>query len=292
MAPLYPLLPLFYTIPTLLRAYPVVPHASSPTPLPYSLLLLLLLLPYLPLLLCYPPLYSLPPLICALFTALLSLRFAYLSPLPRLHSAFHRLDVTLLYSISLLPYLLSSPLPLRLIAFASLLLAFSLFTHSSLIRLQSRPSSSPASLLATLLPPMQPTPDISRPLPPTPRNASAFTLLSFHWMTDTVSTGRLRSLEDEDVLPLAQRFRTRHTGHETFQPLWKIENERAGGSLLRALFRAFGKRLLLGGLLKAVNDVCIFVSPMLLRLVRVLLSNFRWRQLAGGVLLCCRLVES
>lgn len=114
---------------------------------------------------------------------------------------------------------------------------------------------------------MQPAPELDRPFPPTLRNASAVTLLSFHWMTDTVSTGRLRSLEHEDILPLADRFRTRQTGHSTFQPLWKHENDRAHGSLLRTLFRAFGKRLLLGGLLKAANDVCIFVSPMLLRLI-------------------------
>lgn len=270
MHPFVSLVPLLYTVPTLLRAFPLLPYGTThpPIALSYSSLTLLLLLPSLLSLFYIPPLVSIPPLITACVTTLLSLRYAHLSPLPHYHPAFHRLDVTLLYTIPILHYVFYAPIPLRFTALALTLLAMYSFVRASVARYRCSPPSALRTFLRMLLPSMQQPLPPDRPVPPTPRNASAFTLLSFHWMTHTVSQGRLRSLEDDDILPLADRFGTSRTGHTTFQPLWREELATAHPKLFRALFRAFGTRLLLGGLLKAVNDICIFVSPMLLRKVR------------------------
>lgn len=86
-------------------------------------------------------------------------------------------------------------------------------------------------------------------------------------MSAIVCTGAVRPLEQDDVVPLPDRFCTHSTGHATFDPLWRQELTAAKPSLMRALFRAFGARLVVGGVLKVVNDICIFVAPVLLRLI-------------------------
>lgn len=139
-------------------------------------------------------------------------------------------------------------------------------------------------MLRAFLPPMGTAPDPLRPAPPNPANASAFTLLSFNWMMPTVAAGRVRPLEDEDVTPLADKFRCVITGRDTFQPMWRKEVGVTGTGidgrrpkLFRALIRSFGLRLFLSACLKVGNDVCIFVSPLVLRVVRCTTDRFSFR---------------
>lgn len=98
-------------------------------------------------------------------------------------------------------------------------------------------------------------------------NTSALSLLIFEWVTNTVSTGRQRSLEEDDIPSLTERFTCNSSAHGRFKPFWQDELHGSRPFLLRALFRSFGARLLIGGSLKVVNDVLIFISPILLQVV-------------------------
>ncbi len=107
-------------------------------------------------------------------------------------------------------------------------------------------------------------------VPPTVHNAPAFLLLTFDWATRLVVTGRERPLEFSDISPMADQFGTHHAAEDRFQPQWEEQLKRlpdSQPSVAMALFKAFGLRLVLGGFLKIVNDICLFISPMLLKVV-------------------------
>jgi ABC-type multidrug transport system fused ATPase/permease subunit len=136
-----------------------------------------------------------------------------------------------------------------------------------------------------------PAPIVSRPVPPAMQNCSLLSLLYFHWMQPLVSKGRGRSLEMEDIPPLSTRLQSENVSTQFWQhwdaelllnradsrrpaaPVSPLEIDSPGRpakvrrrpSLWRALGRTFGLRLALGGLLKAGNDVCVFLSPLLLQ---------------------------
>lgn len=104
--------------------------------------------------------------------------------------------------------------------------------------------------------------------PPTVYDAPAYVLLSFDWATRTIVTGRERPLEVSDILPMPEKYRSHVSATERFEPHWQAQLSKAPSSkpsIGRALFSAFGVRLLLGGLLKVVNDVCLFISPIILK---------------------------
>lgn len=111
----------------------------------------------------------------------------------------------------------------------------------------------------------------SPPVPPTVFNSCAFRLLSFNWVSPTVATGHVRPLEPSDVQPMADGYAAHVAAGQRFLPYWRDQMSRPAPykpSVFKALFKAFGTRLLLGGILKLVNDSCIFLSPIILRSVR------------------------
>lgn len=134
-------------------------------------------------------------------------------------------------------------------------------------------------------------------VPPTPDNCSYLSILYFSWFQPVIATGRNRDLELEDIPGLASRLQSKNVGVR-FGEHWKSELQLHGKSqtavgagacsvsggtplnvsqhgvepeveskanIWRALVRAYGAQLLLGGSLKALNDVCVFLSPLILR---------------------------
>jgi ATP-binding cassette, subfamily C (CFTR/MRP), member 1 len=100
-------------------------------------------------------------------------------------------------------------------------------------------------------------------------------LLYFHWVQPLVRKGRAHGLQVEDLPPLAGRLRSEAVA-QRLQRHWDeelrlLDEEREEGgrkrqpSLWRALWRSFGMKVALGGLLKLGNDVCVFLSPLVLR---------------------------
>lgn len=110
-------------------------------------------------------------------------------------------------------------------------------------------------------------------LPPTVFNASAYSLLSFEYITPVVAAGRRRALEDPDVPPLSENLRSTAASNR-FQALWskEIEKRRIDSEyqprLVRTIATAFGGRFFAGGLLKLCEDFSVFTAPLLLRMVR------------------------
>lgn len=110
--------------------------------------------------------------------------------------------------------------------------------------------------------------DENRPVPANRKNASLIELLTFDWVTETVSRGRRQPLEMEDVPSINEPFSCRISAKEKFEPLWRKEIEKgANGRLIRALWHSFGLRLTIGGVLKLINDMLLFVSPLLLKYI-------------------------
>lgn len=104
-------------------------------------------------------------------------------------------------------------------------------------------------------------------VPPTIHDASAFQLLSFRWAFPVIQTGFRRSLEFSDLPPLAQRYSAHNLLNNHFLPAWEVQLRQQNPSVLKALFKSFGLRLVLSGLLKLINDLCILSAPLLLRAV-------------------------
>lgn len=116
------------------------------------------------------------------------------------------------------------------------------------------------------------TPNVPFVAPPSVYDAPAYALLSFQWVAPLIVTGRNRSLEASDVIPMADPYLSHVATNYRFLPFWHKQLLRAPGSrpsITIALFQAYGIRLALSGLLKVLNDVCVFTSPMLLRSVSV-----------------------
>lgn len=105
-------------------------------------------------------------------------------------------------------------------------------------------------------------------VPPTIHDASAFELLSFKWAFPVVQTGFRRSLEFSDLPSLAEQYSAHNLLNNRFLPAWNFQLRRQNPSVLKALYHAFGLRLVLGGVLKLANDLCIFIAPLLLQAVR------------------------
>lgn len=79
---------------------------------------------------------------------------------------------------------------------------------------------------------------------------------------------------------MTDNYRSRVAASDRFLPQWENELARhtatsgnSKPSVIRALFRAFGGRLILSGFLKAINDACLFISPMLLKNVIRFIQN-------------------
>lgn len=279
----------------LVRILTVNPFLPKPIPnqtrIPPLHLLFLLALASLPLLVQLgfsDPSLRIPFALSWVAASLCALRHAYTAPLfeydePR-PSLLHyprlllwRLDITsyilfllaraTLTSPSLLSAMLSSLVALGVL----LTLAFDVLKRLTCQMLPITPRTILSSLTASGARGEQVT-----QVPPTMYDAPAIVLLSFSWTSQTVVTGRRRSLEPSDVVPMTEKYLSRVSANDAFLPQWKKELDRGPGSqpsVVRALFRAFGPRLLLSGFLKAINDACLFISPMLLRKVCIIIYH-------------------
>ncbi|PXF43436.1 Multidrug resistance-associated protein 1 [Gracilariopsis chorda] len=295
-----------YFLARILTAHPFIPPPPSSSFPRFSVLItalfipLLLLLPHLLLTSTANRLYLLlsyiPP-------ACLSLRHSLTAPHISSHHPYTLLSYPrlLLWRVDIALYLLALPfvlilqratwLPLIITIASATVTTAIFFVHVHL--LSTARVHTLSDLFASAFQPSHP-PRVPETAPPTVRQASALSLLAFNWVTNTVVTGRQRPLESTDVIPLAPRFNCETSAARYLSPAWRAQLQRSRPSLLRALFNAFGLRLMLGGFLKLISDVFLFVSPMLLKSIISHLQSRREAQAssAKGILLACAMFGS
>ncbi|XP_073949375.1 multidrug-Resistance like Protein 1 isoform X3 [Choristoneura fumiferana] len=157
---------------------------------------------------------------------------------------------------------------------------------------------------------------------PCPERASGFpSRLTFSWFEPFALTGFRRSLTESDlwalnppdsskeVVPKFDKFwerslkkqelfsEARATYSKTSASVnFKPESERKPASILPALCLAFGPQFFFGSILKLVNDLLMFVSPQLLKLLIAFVGNQdepMWRgYLYAVVLLVCASIQT
>jgi hypothetical protein len=105
---------------------------------------------------------------------------------------------------------------------------------------------------------------------------NAWTQLTFQWFTPILELGNAKQrLEqaDLDLVPMPASCRT-DAVHCRFEHYWQEEIQTSTSpSLVRALFRAFGRDYLVAGLLKCVHDVSVFVGPITLHNMVIFLRS-------------------
>lgn len=214
------------------------------------------------------------------FATFAALRFAYDPSLPQnvdvpkwLNAScllLWRVDIVIYFVFSVWSLAASHYPSLISLALALLLTftAISIFVFGVLLRVHAQ--SLPITLRNSMYSLFHTSPhsQSAMTVPPTVYDASAFELLSFKWAFPIVQTGFRRSLEFSDVPSLAEQYSARNLLNNRFLPAWNLQLRRPNPSVLKALYHAFGLRLVLGGVLKLVNDLGIFVAPLLLRAVR------------------------
>jgi ABC-type multidrug transport system fused ATPase/permease subunit len=89
--------------------------------------------------------------------------------------------------------------------------------------------------------------------------------LTFSWMEPLLTVGNQRPLEKEDLFKL--QYRDSADGvYKKFKAGWsrQLQRKNAVPSITWTFLDAFGTPFLLSGLLKLINDSCMFVGPLLL----------------------------
>lgn len=105
--------------------------------------------------------------------------------------------------------------------------------------------------------------------------ATAFSLLTFSWMTPLMKYGYSTFLTEEDLWGLSKKDTTKATG-EAFERTWQRElAHRKHPSLWRALFGAYGGPYMLAAVFKIGNDVSQFIQPQLLRFLISFVDSYR-----------------
>ena len=102
---------------------------------------------------------------------------------------------------------------------------------------------------------------------------SVWNVLTFGWMKSLLHLGNIRALEVTDLmeLPLCDRS---HCVYHQFAVKWKKElKSKSQPSLVSTMISAYGFPFACAGLLKLVNDCCIFVGPLILNRLIHLLST-------------------
>ena len=96
---------------------------------------------------------------------------------------------------------------------------------------------------------------------PPPRRYSRLSALTFHYFQGVMSVGRQRPLQTED-LPSLDRFDSaKHIGPKF------AANLKRHGTVARALVATLWRPFFVACLCKLPHDCCIFISPMLLRML-------------------------
>ena len=93
--------------------------------------------------------------------------------------------------------------------------------------------------------------------------ASIFSRLSFSWLFPLMSLGATRALEHADLYELLPGD-TAAVNCDKLTRSWEGVRAAGGRSFFRACHRAYGRAFWLTGLLKLINDGCIFLDPFLI----------------------------
>jgi hypothetical protein len=118
--------------------------------------------------------------------------------------------------------------------------------------------------------------------------ASWMSLITFQWLTPLLMLGWKRQVNDEDLCPLLQEDTMSHCGKALLHA-WNIELEKKRADpkrspLFRSLYAMYWPDLLLGAVFKIVNDLVVFIGPMLLQqLIRFVEKGGEDRSMVDGV---------
>ena len=99
-------------------------------------------------------------------------------------------------------------------------------------------------------------------------NANIFSLLFFWWMNDTLKLGSKRPLQDEDLFPLQDEFKTEALV-EKLEREWYKENDSCARKnkhprLWKVMFRMFShKKYLIFATVKLIHSVCNILLPVM-----------------------------
>ncbi|KAJ3341071.1 Multidrug resistance-associated protein 1 [Gonapodya sp. JEL0774] len=117
-----------------------------------------------------------------------------------------------------------------------------------------------------------------------PENANLFQRITFEWISPLLTTGwKKKALEEDDVFPVPPIARAEFLSNK-FRECWRVELEEAGASgtagkkakepsLIRTLYRGWGRRWMLAGAFKLCSDACGLGSPIILRYLIDFLTN-------------------
>ncbi|CAN8073100.1 unnamed protein product [Agarophyton chilense] len=260
-----------YFLLRLLFANPFVPCLSTYSPTKHLMLVFLVFTPL-------PSLFLLPIRgivlsYCAL--ALFALRFAYRPPISLAdvtlwRRLFWRLEIPLYFLLlTVLRFLSSTASRLDSVLFIQAFFVVCIFITNLVLRArnQSLPLSFKTFIYLVLrerIPPAQPMLTV----PPTVFNTSAFSLLSFQWVTPLISTAFSRPLQHDDINPLHPTLCS-HASSNRFQSVWNAQfgqssNERPP-SLVRCLRITFGIPLIIAAIPKLFAEITNMFTPILLR---------------------------
>jgi len=108
-------------------------------------------------------------------------------------------------------------------------------------------------------------------------SSSIWSRLTFQWFVPVLQRGNEKQkldAKDLDLVPLPADCTTERL-IDDFERCWREELRSSGNnpSLLRALYRAFGRDYVSAGLLKLVNDLCTFVGPQFLNAMILFLRS-------------------
>lgn len=268
----------------LLTVNPFLPRSTSPG---YALLLqlLLVLASYVPpCLIANFSALSIPFYVSWVVASLTAIRFAYDPLFQNIVNIpiWLNLPCALLWRADILVYFLFSIWTLaasRSLSLVSFLLVASmtiiastiyLFGVSLRVHAQGHPVTL-RTIVGSLFSGPSPQIQTTESAPPTVYEASAYHLLFFRWAFPIIQTGFRRSLDFPDVPSLSDRYSSHNLLYNRFLPAWDHQQSKQNPSVLKALLQTFGLRLLLSGIIKLFNDICIFTAPLLLRAVS--LSN-------------------
>jgi len=96
--------------------------------------------------------------------------------------------------------------------------------------------------------------------------ASIWSTLTFSWLSELLSVGAKRSLEHSDLYDL-QNFDSTERNGAILLAAWEREVRLGRKSFIRAFHYAFGGYFWRTGLLKLINDGCIFLNPVLINVI-------------------------
>lgn len=119
-------------------------------------------------------------------------------------------------------------------------------------------------------------------------NASWWSVMLFNWMTELLVKGKANQLNDADLFPLLDEDRSYDSGM-ALNKHWQLQidakNEK-DPSLFSALVGCFGYSFFLAGIFKAVNDLVVFIGPLLLQsLIRYVESGGENKSALDGAML-------